>query len=362
MPKQSISRLFLILILVLAPGVLLLSQGIKYPPERKKVISKLPNGLYEIKEYKNDSIPLYKGTLSSVEPEIREGNFYFLDPKGRIKAIGQYKEDFPTGNWSYYDSTMRVTTFTEYDKVWDYYQKEAQNYFVDSMALSKLRKKDKINMNQDGTFSKVDRMPTFGENEPSVSFMKYMQENIVHPAYSDALDQEGMVGLEFTIDSDGFVRDPEVTKSSNPDMNLEAVRVLIESPPWEPGKQRGIAVNVRLNCTVFFKDPDKIDRLYIVEEMPRFMGMEAVNFRNFIATNLRYPEEAAEAGVSGRVIVQFTVMPDGSVAEIAVVRSIHPLLDAEAIRVVSISPKWTPGKQRGENAAVVFTYPINFVL
>lgn len=348
--------------LLLTAALTVKSQGINDPIERKRVINVLPNGLFEIKEYKDDSIPLYKGTLSSIDPDIREGNFYFLDLKGRIKAVGQYREDFPTGTWSYYDSTMRVTTFADYDRVWEYYQNEAHNYTIDTLTLSKLRKKDKVQMNEDGTFSEVAQMPKFKGEDPSASFMKYMQENILHPAYADALDQDGLVAVEFVIDQDGMVRDPEVTSSTNPDLNLEAVRVLIDSPPWEPGRQRGMPVNVRLNCKVLFKDPNKLDRLYIAEVMPLFMGEHAMEFRKFIAANLRYPAEAAEAGVSGRVIVQFTVMPDGSVDEIAIVRSIHPLLDAEAERVVSISPHWTPGKQRGKNVAVVFTYPINFVL
>lgn len=102
---------------------------------------------------------------------------------------------------------------------------------------------------------------------------------------------------------------------------------------------------------------------YIVEDMPTFNGGEpATEFRKYIAQNLRYPEIAAENGISGRVIVQFAVNKVGTVVDAVVVRSVDPALDKEAVRVVMSSPKWTPGKQRGKAVKVLFTFPINFVL
>ena len=102
---------------------------------------------------------------------------------------------------------------------------------------------------------------------------------------------------------------------------------------------------------------------YIVEDMPTFNGGDpATEFRKYIAQNLRYPEIAAENGISGRVIVQFAVNKVGTVVDAVVVRSVDPALDKEAIRVVMSSPKWAPGKQRGKAVKVLFTFPINFVL
>lgn len=102
---------------------------------------------------------------------------------------------------------------------------------------------------------------------------------------------------------------------------------------------------------------------YIVEDMPTFNGGEpAVEFRKYIAQNLRYPDIAAENGISGRVIVQFAVNKQGRVVDAVVVAGVDPALDKEAIRVVTTSPPWTPGKQRGKPVKVLFTFPINFVL
>ena len=102
---------------------------------------------------------------------------------------------------------------------------------------------------------------------------------------------------------------------------------------------------------------------WVVEEMPQFNGGDpATEFRKFIAQNLNYPKSAAEDSISGRVIIQFCVNYEGKVIEPLVVRSAGKPLDDEAIRVVSSSPLWTPGKQRGKTVDVLFTFPINFVL
>ncbi len=102
---------------------------------------------------------------------------------------------------------------------------------------------------------------------------------------------------------------------------------------------------------------------YIVEDMPTFNGGDAAQeFRKYIAQNLKYPTVAAEKGISGRVIVQFTINTAGKVVDARVVRSVNPALDNEAMRVIMSSPDWTPGKQKGKTVKVLFTFPINFVL
>jgi len=102
---------------------------------------------------------------------------------------------------------------------------------------------------------------------------------------------------------------------------------------------------------------------FVVEDMPTFNdGEPGEEFRIFIAQNLQYPESAAKDSISGRVIVQFCVNYEGKVIDPVVVRSASPALDKEAIRVVSSSPAWKPGKQRGKPVNVLFTFPINFVI
>jgi protein TonB len=100
----------------------------------------------------------------------------------------------------------------------------------------------------------------------------------------------------------------------------------------------------------------------LVEEKPSFMGGDANNFQKWVSQHLEYPEIAKENGVSGRVTLQFTVMPDGYVANVRVLRGVDPSLDKEAVRVVSSSPKWTPGKQRDRAVKVIYNFPVIFQL
>ena len=99
----------------------------------------------------------------------------------------------------------------------------------------------------------------------------------------------------------------------------------------------------------------------VVEEMPEFPGGMGEAMK-FLAKNIKYPVAAQQAKIEGRVIVQFVVERDGSISDIHTVRSVSPELDAEAIRVVSLMPKWNPGKQRGKAVAVKYTMPIMFRL
>ena len=99
----------------------------------------------------------------------------------------------------------------------------------------------------------------------------------------------------------------------------------------------------------------------VVEEMPSYPGGMQKAMR-FLAKNIKYPVTAQEAKIEGRVIVQFVVRRDGSVSDIHTVRGVSPELDAEAMRVVSLMPKWNPGKQRGKAVSVKYTMPITFRL
>jgi protein TonB len=134
------------------------------------------------------------------------------------------------------------------------------------------------------------------------------------------------------------------------------------------------------------------DLFYVVEEMPGFgEGDPVMNFRKYIAQNLRYPKEAAENGVTGKIFIRFVVSETGKViipsleqlAEVdqkpiedvfvVAYRTVEKdqeipdqkyidLLKEEVIRVVSESPDWTPGKQRGKAVKVMYTFPVNFIL
>lgn len=113
-------------------------------------------------------------------------------------------------------------------------------------------------------------------------------------------------------------------------------------------------------AVVGYNGDGKKGKVYdVVEVKPEFPGGMGAMMEYF-AANIKYPETAAKANIQGRVIVRFVVDTEGNVTEPEIVRGVDPALDAEAIRVVSSMPRWTPGKQDGKAVRVRFVMPVNF--
>ena len=98
-----------------------------------------------------------------------------------------------------------------------------------------------------------------------------------------------------------------------------------------------------------------------IEDSPVFPG-GTDSLRAYISNNMVYPEQARKEGIQGRVLVQFIVEKDGSVSSPSILKEVHPYLDAEALRIVSGMPKWSPARQRGKPVRVKFTVPVDFKL
>lgn len=99
----------------------------------------------------------------------------------------------------------------------------------------------------------------------------------------------------------------------------------------------------------------------VVEQMPEYPGGIAALFE-YLMKNVKYPADAEKQKIEGRVIATFIVETDGSISNIEVVKPMFPSLDAEAVRVLSGMPKWTPGRQNGKEVRVKYTVPISFNL
>ena len=113
---------------------------------------------------------------------------------------------------------------------------------------------------------------------------------------------------------------------------------------------------------VIVVDDDDASKIFdVVEVPPKYIGGEKALMK-FLSENIKYPEEARKKNVQGRVVVQFIIDKTGKVVKPKVVRGVNTLLDAEALRVVSSMPNWTPGKQGGQNVSCKFFVPISFEL
>ncbi len=146
---------------------------------------------------------------------------------------------------------------------------------------------------------------------------------------------------ECTSKETGDLTEPAVSEQAQP---------VVESPAAEAETQAEPA------------DESEAIPFRLVETKPMFEGGDANNFARWVNQQLHYPPEAVQQRLQGRVTLQFTVEKDGSVTGVKVLRGVHPILNEEAVRVVSQSPKWTPGTVKGEPARVVYHFPLVFQL
>jgi protein TonB len=101
--------------------------------------------------------------------------------------------------------------------------------------------------------------------------------------------------------------------------------------------------------------------LFIVEVMPTFKGGDLNKFRDWVGKRINYPEEAITNKIKGTVFLTFIVEKDGTVSNVTITKGVNPLLDEEAVKAISESPKWSPGLQRGQPVRVRFLIPLSFV-
>ena len=96
------------------------------------------------------------------------------------------------------------------------------------------------------------------------------------------------------------------------------------------------------------------------ETMPSFMGGDLGVFRNWVQKQLNYPPIAQENGIQGKVIIQFVVEKDGRLTNVQVLSTPDRSLSEEAVRVLQLSPRWSPGKQRNQPVRIKYTLPVDF--
>ena len=216
--------------------------------------------------------------------------------------------------------------------------------------------------------------------------MEFLSNNIKYPAEAKEKGIQGRVIVNYVVEKDGSISEAQIVRGVDPMLDSEAIRVIESMPKWKPGKLRGKEVRVRFTLPVVFRIPtegqvqDEVVIQYkdnnankankngideevfmVVEEQPQFPGGNSAMMK-FLADNIRYPLEAQEKGIQGRVIVNFIVEKDGSLSNLVVERGVDPSLDAEAVRVIGDMPKWKPGKQRGQVVRVKYTLPTVFRL
>ena len=227
----------------------------------------------------------------------------------------------------------------------------------------------------------VEKMPEFPDGGMS-GLMKYLSANIRYPEAAHKAGTQGRVTVQFVVGKDGSIGDVKVIRGVDPTLDAEAIRVISGMPKWKPGTQKGEPVNVRYTVPVMFrltpKPVEKIDEMIVVgyrnpdapvtgevyetvDKMPEFPG-GMTGLMQHLSKNIRYPAEAHTNNIQGRVVVSVIINTEGKATNAQIVQGVAPSLDAEALRVATTMPDWTPGTKDGKPVNVKYTFPVVFRL
>jgi len=167
-------------------------------------------------------------------------------------------------------------------------------------------------------------------------------------------DTNGRVVVKFIVDTQGEISHISIAKSLIPKLDAEAIQVVKELPcAWIPGAQNGKDMPVWTMLPVDF---------YKVFVKPDHFPEPSFDMNNFIASHLRYPDEAREKGSEGRVVIKFIVDTTGKILEPRVIATPSDALSKEALRVINLMPNWKPGEQNGKKVSTWFVIPLVFKL
>ncbi|MBQ7773040.1 MAG: energy transducer TonB [Bacteroidales bacterium] len=233
--------------------------------------------------------------------------------------------------------------------------------------------------NVGANYAMVDEKPMFQGGDAG-KFSLWVFSQIKYPEEAFKNKVMGKTILQFTIAKDGKVKNTRILRGSGSKLlDDEALRVVSSSPEWTPGKDEGKPVDVIFTFPVVFKlvgddkESDGAAEKYDgngpvpyakVEEKPSFMENDnGTNFTRWVFDNLKYPEEAKKNKIMGRVAIQLVISGTGKVKDVEVAKSSgSKLLDDEALRVVSASPDWKPGKIGGKAVDVKYIFPVVFMM
>ncbi len=220
---------------------------------------------------------------------------------------------------------------------------------------------------------------------------KYLMENLRYPTNAQRKGIEGTVIVAFVVNTDGTTTDIEILRSVGGGCDEEVIRIVKGSPKWTPGMQRGTPVRTRMRLPLRFmlggtdtsKDSTEVSlnavplpsaaegqdssqegaALFfdLVDTPPSPVGgLEA--WSRHLSENLTYPTSARMKGIQGTVLVSFIVNTDGTIEGIELVQGIGGGCDEEAIHIIKISPRWSPGMIRGKAVRTRMKIPIRFKL
>ncbi|QKJ32043.1 M56 family metallopeptidase [Mucilaginibacter mali] len=192
-------------------------------------------------------------------------------------------------------------------------------------------------------------------------FNRYLSTYVRYPAEAKKRGVQGKVFCSFVVEKDGSISNIKVVRGIGAGADEEAVRVIAGMPKWNPGMQNGVKVRQLYTVPISFVLADGNETFTAVEQSAMYPGGMSA-FGRYLGNNIRYPQEAREKRIQGKVYVSFVVEKDGSLSDVRALRDIGGGLGDEAVRVIEQSPRWNPGMQNGNLIRQRVTTPVSFTL
>jgi len=298
---------------------------------KEEIISKI---LYYPNGQKKSMIPGDK---------VLNGEYKLWYPTGQLSFSGNYKDDIKNGDFEQFDESGVPQKKGVY-----------QNGKLISGEVVVL---DILYENPE--------VPASYE-QGNEAFNEYLTNKATAMKDSNLVFSDKKFNLDLTFDKTGKM----ITINNNTESEIaerESIKLILKDcPAFSPATIEGIPVQSKQSFTLLISSKgvkleveEKI--YYKVDEMPAFPG-GSMGLQNFLTSNLKYPSKALESKIQGKVFVNFIVDKAGHIIATSITRGVHPLLDAEALRVVAMMPKWKAGRLKGKLVNVSFTMPISFNL
>lgn len=202
----------------------------------------------------------------------------------------------------------------------------------------------------------IDLMPEFPGGEEAL--FEYLKTSIKYPHKANVKQIEGRVIAEFIVDRNGGIKNPTIIWGISPELDKEALRVIMLMPNWTPGVQDGKKINVKYTLPISFilqSDTKKHK-----QEQPEFPGGHK-ELVKYLHENRRYPASYQKTARNKMAFVQFLVSKKGKIKNASILASTRiPELDEEALRLIRNMPDWTPAKIDGKKSFVRCVLPVYF--
>lgn len=279
------------------------------------------------------------------DENILNGVYKSWHPNGELSFSGTYRNNSKEGEFLLFDQSGAIIRKGKY---------QSGSLVSGDVVI------------QDIIYKNPDKLPQYIEGDENLA--EYLEGKSKETEGLKNIPEENNIRIKLIIDKTGKVlRTEELSFVSA--VEHDYLKALFkEFPAFTPAlvENTPVASELKLDLTLSSNGVKLIQEkpsnvFYNVDQMPEFPG-GLTGLRQFIALNIRYPIEAVTARIKGKVLVNFVISEEGEVTNISVLKSVHSLLDNEAVRVVRMMPKWEPGRMNGKPVKVSYIVPVTFQL